>query len=291
MRIAFLGLGAMGMPMAANIARAGHDLIVWNRSRKPLAGFDGAAPPFAASPAQAVRDVDAVITMLADDRAVEQVVHQGGLLDALPPDAVHVASSTVGIATARRLAEAHTARHRAYVAAPVFGRPDMAQAQKLWVLAAGDPQSIDRARSLLEAIGRGITEFGDTPWHANLVKLSGNLMLASMLETFGEAHALMRKAEIDPRTFAEAVNAMFQSPVYANYGRLTAERLHEPALFKAKLGLKDLRLALAAADEFGVPMPVAGLARDTLLAAIAHGGADKDWSVLAREAQHRAGLD
>ena len=291
MRVAFLGLGAMGMPMAANIAKAGHDLIVWNRSRKQFVGFDGTAPPFAASPAEAVRDVDAAITMLADDFALEQVMHQGGLLDALPPDAVHVATSTVGIATARRLAEAHAARQRAYVAAPVFGRPDMAQAQKLWTLAAGDPQAITKIRPLLEAIGRGVTEFGNTPWHANLVKLSGNLMLASMLETFGEAQALMRKAEIDPRNFVEAVNAMFQSPVYANYGKLTAEHQHEPALFKAKLGLKDLRLALAAADEFGVPMPVVDLAHNTLLSAMAHGGADKDWSVLAGEAQHRAGLD
>lgn len=290
MRIAFLGLGAMGMPMAANLAKAGHNLVVWNRSRKPLSGFDAAAPRVADSPAEAARDAEAVLTMLADDHALEAVVHDGGLLRALPPDAIHVSMSSIGIATARRLAEAHQAADRTYVAAPVFGRPDMAQAQKLWVLAAGDPRAVSRVRSLLEAVGRGISEFGATPWHANLVKLSGNLMLASMLESFGEAHALMRKAEIDPKLFVEAVNAMFQSPVYANYGALTAERRHEPALFKAKLGLKDLRLALAAADEFSVPMPALELVRDNLLGAIAHGGADKDWSVLAMEAQHRAGL-
>lgn len=291
MRVAFLGLGAMGMPMAANIAKAGHDLVVWNRSHKPLAGFDGTGPPVAGSPAEAAADAEAVVTMLADDSAVEAVVHQGGLLKALRPDAVHVAMSTIGIATARRLAEAHAAANRAYVAAPVFGRPDMAQARKLWVLAAGDARAVARVRPVLESVGRGITELGDTPWHANLVKVGGNLMLAAMLESFGEAHALMRKADIDPKQFAEAMTAMFQSPVYANYGMLTAERRHEPALFKARLGLKDLRLALAAADEFEVPMPVAELARDNLLGAIAHGGADKDWSVLAMEAQHRAGLN
>jgi 3-hydroxyisobutyrate dehydrogenase-like beta-hydroxyacid dehydrogenase len=289
MRVAFLGLGAMGMPMAANIAKAGHSLVLWNRSRKPLVGFDSGASSFAASPAEAVRDADAAVTMLADDKALESVVN-GGLLDALPAQAVHVSMSTIGIDTARRLAEAHAARSRSYVAAPVFGRPDVAQAQKLWVAAAGDPRAIDRIRPLLQAVGRGITEFGPIPWQANLAKLGGNLMLATMLETFGEAYALMRKAEIEPKRFLEAINAVFQSPVYANYGAIAAERAHEPALFKAKLGLKDLRLALSAADALGVPVPAVELARDNLLGAIAHGGAEKDWSILAHEAQHRAGL-
>jgi 3-hydroxyisobutyrate dehydrogenase-like beta-hydroxyacid dehydrogenase len=290
MRVAFLGLGAMGMPMAANIAKAGHDLVLWNRSHKTPTGFGDKTPPVAATPADAVRDVEVAVTMLADDHAVESVV-QGGLLEALPAQAVHVSMSTIAITTARRLADAHAAEGRRYVAAPVFGRPDVAQAQKLWIAAAGDAQDLARVRPVLQAIGRGITEFGPIPWHANLAKLGGNLMLATMLETFGEAYALMRKADIEPTQFLDVVKAVFQSPVYANYGAIAAERTHEPALFKASLGLKDLRLALAAADAFGVPVPAVELARDNLLAAIAHGGGDKDWSVLALEAQHRAGLD
>jgi 3-hydroxyisobutyrate dehydrogenase-like beta-hydroxyacid dehydrogenase len=289
MRVACLGLGEMGMAMASNIARAGHDLVVWNRTRKPLTRFDR-APSIATSPADAVRDAEVAVTMLADDAAVREVVLRQGMLDALRPDGVHVSCSTISIAAARELTEQQRAKSRAYVAAPVMGRPDMAQAQKLWIVAAGDAEALRRVRPVLEAMGRGITELGETPWHANLVKLGNNMMLASLLETLGEAYALMRKGGVDPRQFLEVANNVFQSPVYANYGAIAAERKHEPALFKAPLGLKDLRLALAAADELNVPLPVASLAHDNLIAAIAHFGTEKDWSVMALEAQHRAGL-
>jgi 3-hydroxyisobutyrate dehydrogenase-like beta-hydroxyacid dehydrogenase len=286
MRVAFLGLGGMGMAMAANIAKAGHDVIVWNRTRKSPDGFDAKV---AGSIAEAVGEAEVAATMLADDHAVESVV-KDGLLDALAPDAVHVSMSTIGIATARRLTASHQARDRAYVAAPVFGRPDMAAPQKLWVATAGPAAAVEKVRPVLQAVGRGITEYGEEPWHANLVKLGNNMMLGAMLETFGEVYALMRKAGIEPQRFLEAANSLFQSPVYANYGGMAAERRHEPALFKAPLGLKDMRLGLAAADEFGVPMPLMGVVRDSLLQAIAQGGADKDWSVLALAAQERAGL-
>ncbi len=290
MRVAFLGLGTMGVPMAVNMAKAGHDLVLWNRSRRPTHGFDGATPPFAATPAEALQGVDAAVTMLGDDQAVHDVVLRVGLLDALPPDAVHVSMSTIGVATARHLTEMHVAKHQAFVSAPVFGRPDMARTRKLWVAAAGPDAALARVRPLLEAVGRGITVVGATPWHANLVKLGNNMMLGGMLEAFGEVYALMRKAGVAPQIFLEAANELFQSPIYANYGAITAERRHEPALFRAPLGLKDLRLALAAAEDLAVPLPLAGLACDTLEAAIAHGGAEKDWSVLASEAQRRAGL-
>jgi 3-hydroxyisobutyrate dehydrogenase-like beta-hydroxyacid dehydrogenase len=291
MRVAFLGLGAMGMPMAANIAKAGHTLVVWNRTPKKFVSSEGPMPSVAETLAEAVENAEVVVTMLANDAAVEDIVEHQGLLNALRPDAVHVSMSMVGIGTARRLTERHKAARRAYVAAPVLGRPDVAQAQKLWVLAAGEARARDYVRPTLQAIGRGITDVSDIPWHANLVKLADNMMLASMLETFGEAYALMRKADVDPAKFQESVNSLFQSPVYANYGAITAERSHQPALFKAPLGLKDLRLVLAAAEELEVPLPAVGLAHDNLLAAIAGGDGDKDWSVLAREAQRRAGLN
>jgi len=287
MRVAFLGLGSMGMPMAANIAKAGHQLVLWNRSRRELRGFEGTPPPFAGSPAEAAQRAEAVITMLADDNAVEEVVLRQGLLDAMPADAVHVSMSTIGIATARRLAEAFAQKQRAYVAAPVSGRPDVAEQAKLWVVAAGEAKALVKVRPLLEAVGRGITEFGEVPWHANLAKLGNNVMLAAMLETFGEVNALLRKGGVDPKRFLEAANNLFQSPVYANYGAMAAEERYEPPLFQAKLGLKDLRLALAASHELAMPMPIASLASDSLLSAIAHGGGGKDWSVLASEAQRR----
>lgn len=289
MKVAFIGLGLMGMPIAVNIARAGHDLSVWNRSPRPLEAFGAQAPRVAATPREAAEGAEAVVTMLADDAALEQVV-QGGLLDGLPPGAVHVAMSTVSIATARRITDLHAASGRGYVAAPVFGRPDAAAAANLWVLLAGAPDQRDRVRPLLGAVGRGMSEFGDEPWRANLVKLGNNFVLAAMLETLGEAVALMRKAGVPPQDFLDAVNGLFQSPVYANYGRQIAEGRDQPALFKASLGLKDVRLALAAADELGVPMPLAGLAHDGLLSAVAQGRGDADWSVLARIVQERAGL-
>jgi len=289
MKVAFLGLGAMGLPMAVNLARSGHRLTLWNRSDRPLEGFGETRPVRARSIAEAVHDAEAVITMLADDAAVEAVVH-GGLLEALPERAVHVGMSTVGTDTARRVTEAHRQRGRAYVAAPVFGRPDVARAAQLWIVAAGPAEARTRVGPLFEAIGRGVSDFGDEPWHANLVKLGNNFLLAAMLEAVGEACALMRKADIDPKAFVETANAIFQSPVYANYGGAVAEGRSEPALFKAVLGLKDLRLALRAADELAVPMPAASVAHDSLLSAVAHGQGDKDWTVLGETARQRAGL-
>lgn len=289
MKVAFIGLGLMGLPIAVNLARAGHALTVWNRSPRPLDAFGDHAPAVAAGPRDAAGGAEVVFTMLADDPALEQVV-EGGLLDGLGPDAVHVAMSTVSIATARRMTALHAGRGRAYVAAPVFGRPDAAADARLWVLLAGPAEARVRVRPLLEAVGRGVQEFGDEPWRANLVKLANNFILAAMLETLGEAVALVRKAGIPPQDFLDAVNGLFQSPVYANYGRQIAEGRHEPALFKATLGLKDVRLALAAADELGVPMPLAGLAHDGLLSAVAQGRGDADWSVLAQIIQERAGL-
>lgn len=289
MKVAFLGLGAMGMPMAANIAKAGHALTAWNRSRKDLEGFGSAPATVADSVSQAVRGAEVVVSMLADDAAVEHVTREG-LLDALAPEAVHAGASTVGIDTAKRLNALHEAKGRAYVAAPVIGRPDMAVAKKLWIISAGPAAARARARPVLEAMGRGVTEIGDAPWQASLVKLGNNFMLAAMLEAMGEAYALMRKAGIRPQDFAEIVNNAFQSPTYANYGAIIAEERFSPALFRLPLGLKDVRLVLAAADEFGVPMPTANAAHDNLLTAKARGDADLDWAVLARAAQARAGL-
>jgi 3-hydroxyisobutyrate dehydrogenase-like beta-hydroxyacid dehydrogenase len=228
MKVAFLGLGSMGAPMAANLARGGHDLVVWNRSARQPEGFD-APPRRAGSIGESVRGAEVAVTMLADDAAVDAVV-AGGLLDALAGGAVHLSMSTISIAAARRLAEAHLARGRDYVAAPVFGRPDIAAAGKLWIALAGPAAGCARVRPLLDAMGRGVTELGETAWHANLVKLGNNLLLAAMIEALGETIAMMRKAGVEPARFLDAVGAVFASPVYANYGRQIAERRHEPAV-------------------------------------------------------------
>lgn len=281
----------MGSGMARNLLRAGHQVAAYNRSRAKAEALalDGAS--VAESPAGASQGCDAVMTMLADDAAVEHVVTgPGGIAGALPQSAVHLSCSTISTALARRLAALHAERGQGFLSTPVFGRPDAAEAKKLLVVAAGAPDLIERCRPLFDAIGRQTFVAGAEPWQANAVKLCGNFMLASMLETFGEAYATLRKAGVDPHLFLETMNALFGSPVYANYGRIVADQQFEPAGFALRLGLKDVRLVLETAQECASPMPIASLVRDHLLSAVAQGQAELDWSSVARVSARNAGL-
>ncbi|HEY1337816.1 MAG TPA: NAD(P)-dependent oxidoreductase [Bryobacteraceae bacterium] len=287
MKIGFIGLGRMGSGMAHNLLRAGHALVVYNRSRAKAEPLAGEGARVAASPAEASRDADAVFTMLSDDRAVEEVVFgKDGIAAALP--GVHISSSTISTALARRLTATHGPKHN--ISAPVFGRPDAAEAKKLIVVAAGDAEQLERCRPLFDAIGRATFVAGAEPWQANAVKLCGNFMIASMIETFGEAYATLRKSGVDPHLFLETMNALFGSPVYANYGKIIADRKFEPAGFALKLGLKDVRLALETAFECSAPMPFASVLRDRLLTAMAQGQAEMDWSSVTDVAAGEAGL-
>ncbi len=290
MKVAFLGLGNMGLPMARNLARAGHQVTVYNRTAKraELLGSDVA---HVTSPRDAAAGAEVAVTMLADDDAVEHVVFgEKGLMAGLAKDAVHTSMSTISVALARRLADAHGAAGQRYVSAPVFGRPEAAEAAKLWVVAAGARDSIARCRPIFDAVGQGVFELGDDPVAANVAKLAGNFTLAAMIETLGEAYALVRGAGIEPKQFLEIVNgALFKSPVYQNYGTIIAERRFEPAGFRLKLGLKDVRLALAAAESEAVPLPLASLIRDHFLSAIAHGDAERDWAAVTTVSERAAG--
>jgi 3-hydroxyisobutyrate dehydrogenase-like beta-hydroxyacid dehydrogenase len=284
MNVAFIGLGNMGSAMARNLLRAGHELTVYNRTREKAAAIGARV---ATSPAEACRDCEAVFTMLADDRAVEEVFFgNDGLQSAMKAETIHISSSTISTALARRLASAHAAT----VSAPVFGRPDAAEAKRLLVVAAGQPALVERCRPLFDAIGRGTFVAGAEPWQANAVKLCGNFMIASMLETFGEAFATLRKANVDPHLFLEVMNALFASPVYANYGRMAADQQFEPAGFALRLGLKDVRLALETAEECVSPMPMASLLRDRFLDAMAHGQDALDWCSIVKVSARSAGL-
>jgi 3-hydroxyisobutyrate dehydrogenase-like beta-hydroxyacid dehydrogenase len=281
----------MGSAMARNLIRAGHQVAVFNRTRGKAEELAAEGARLAEAPAEACRGVEAAITMLADDRAVEEIVFgEAGLANGLARGAVHVSSSTISTALARRLAAGHAARGQFYLSAPVFGRPDAAEQGKLVVVAGGAAAAIERCRPLFEAVGRQTEVAGAEPWQANALKLCGNFMIASMLESFAEAIAALRKSAVDPHVFLETMNALFASPVYANYGRIIAEERFEPAGFALKLGLKDLRLALETAAEVASPMPLASLVRDHMLAAMAQGQADLDWSSLARTAARNAGL-
>jgi 3-hydroxyisobutyrate dehydrogenase-like beta-hydroxyacid dehydrogenase len=289
MKLAFIGAGNMGAPMARNLLRAGHTVTVYNRTREhaePLRR-DGAA--LADSPADAARAVEAVITMLADDSAVEQVAQ--GIFGTLVPGAVHLGMSTISVALSRRLAEAHAGRGQNYVAAPVFGRPSAAETAQLWIVAAGAAPQVERCRPVFDAVGRGASVVGADPWLANVVKLSGNFLIAAMLESLGESFALVRKSGVDAGQFLEIINtALFNSPLYVNYGGAVAKEQFEPAGFKLRLGFKDLRLAQEAAASATVPMPLAGVLRDRFLAALARGEGDLDWASVARISAVQAGL-
>ncbi len=277
----------MGSAMARNLLRAGHDVTVYNRSREKAEALTSDGARVAATPAEAVRSAEAALTMLADDAAVRQVVFgEEGIARAMRAGAVHVSHSTISTALARELSSAG----HAFVSAPVFGRPDAAEAKKLIVVAAGADEALERCRPVFDAVGRQTVIAGTEPWQANAVKLCGNFMIASMLEAFSEAYALMRKAGIDPHTFLEAMNGLFASPVYASYGSLVADERFEPAGFALKLGLKDANLALATAQECAAPMPIASVVRDRLLAALANGQGDMDWSSIARVSARNAGL-
>lgn len=291
MKVGFIGVGNMGLPMARNLLRAGHSLTVHNRTpgRAEQIAADGAT--VVSSPSEAARDAEVVVTMLADDQALRSVIFGQGVLEAMAPGAIHLGMSTIGVACSRQLAEAHAAAGQGYVAGPVFGRPDAAAAARLWVVAAGAAQYIEACRPLMEAMGRAVSVVGADPWVANVVKVTGNLLIASTIEALGEAFALQRKWGVEPRAFLEVVNgALFNSPLYANYGGLIADERYEPAGFRLRLGLKDTRLALEAADAVSVPLPLASLLRDHFLAAVANGKGEMDWAALALLAAENAGL-
>ena len=292
MKLGFVGLGSMGLAMAETLLSAGHELTVYNRTRQRAQPLHEAGARIAVTPAQAARDAEIVISMLSDDAAVEGVTFGAdGILAELPAGAVHVSSSTISVTLSDRLSAAHSAAGRGYVSAPVFGRPVAAAAKKLWVLAAGAPNDVERALPVLQALGRGVTRLGDVASSANVVKLSGNFLIASMLESLGEAFALTRKAGIPAATFAELFANVFgqSSTIFENYAAAIAQENFEPG-FKVGLALKDLRLALAAAETLHVPLPVASVVRDSLVAALAQGQGELDWSVIARLAAERAGL-
>ncbi len=281
----------MGSGMAQNLLRAGNEVSVYNRSREKAEALSKNGARVADSPSDACLDAQAVFTMLADDAAVERVVFgEQGIASVLRKDAVHISSSTISTALARRLAAEHATRGQGYLSAPVFGRPEAAEGKKLLVVVAGKHGLVERCTPLFDAIGRQTFVIGAAPWQANALKLCGNFMIASMLEAFSEAFATLRKADVPPHAFLEIVSNLFGSPVYSNYGRLIADGKFEPVGFALHLGLKDVRLVLQTAEECAAPMPLASLIRDQFLSAMAHGQAEQDWASVAKVAARNAGL-
>ena len=290
MRVGFIGLGHMGAAMAANLVKAGHEVTVYNRTPDRTRALAAVGARVATRVSDASRG-DAVMTMLANDEAVEAVVLGAeGVIASLRPGALHVSTSTISVALSQRLSEEHAKHGQRYVAAPVFGRPDAAAAAQLVIVAGGEKSAVEAARPLLEATARKVFVIGAAPQSANLVKLSGNFLNASVIESLGEAFALIGKGGIDRQRYLEILGTLFNVPAYNIYGALIASGRFEPPGFAAPLGQKDIRLLLAAADELGVPMPVAGLLRDRFLRLLAHGGERVDWSAIGGLAAQDAGL-
>lgn len=291
MDIGFIGLGHMGAGIAARLLKPGRALKVWNRSPEPVARLVAEGAAAAASPADAL-DVDIAFSMLASDEVIEAVVVGSGALDKARAGLIHVNLATVSVAFARRMDELHKARGLSYVAAPVLGRPDVAAAGQLNALCAGAPDAVARVRPLLEEFTRGVWPLGDDPVRANVVKLACNFSLASMIETLGEAGALVAAYGVEPGDLYEIMTGtLFAAPAYKTYGDLIANARFLPAGFKLPLGLKDVRLALQAAEAQDTPLPIASLLRDHFIEAIATGHADKDWSALAAGAFRRGGRE
>jgi 3-hydroxyisobutyrate dehydrogenase-like beta-hydroxyacid dehydrogenase len=291
MKVGFVGLGNMGSGIAANLIRAGHEVTVYNRTSSKVEPLVKQGAKAAARVADACQG-EAVITMLADDPAVEGIVFgDGGIAAELQKGATHISMSTISVALANRMAAAHAERGQRYVSAPVFGRPEAAAAAKLFVVVAGPDEAVNRCVPLLEAIGQKTFRFGQNPAEANLIKLSGNFLITTVIESLAEALALVSKAGIDRHQYLDFLTStLFAAPVYKTYGGIIADRKFEPVGFAAPLGFKDNRLVLEAAQTLRVPLPLASLIYNRFLTLLAQGGEHLDWAAISRIASEEAGL-
>lgn len=292
MKVGFIGLGNMGSAIARNLIKTGHTLTVYNRTRSRSERFASMGARIAETPSEAAADAEVLITMLADDAAVEAVIFApGNAIQALPAGAIHIYMSTISVDLSRNMEKAHTQRQQHYLAAPVFGRPDAAAAGKLFIVAAGPSEQIERCRPLFDAIGQKTFIAGEEAHAANVIKLAGNFLITTVIESLAEAFAFGRKFGVDPHAFLDILTeSLFAAPVYRNYGNMVASDKFEPAGFKLPLGFKDNRLLLSAAEAATVPMPMASLVHDRFVAALALGLGESDWAAIARVSYENAGL-
>jgi 3-hydroxyisobutyrate dehydrogenase-like beta-hydroxyacid dehydrogenase len=278
MKIAFLGLGKMGKAIAGRLLASGHSLTVWNRTPGSEQELTALGATKSASPAEAVRDADVVMTMLFDDAAHETVLLGGEVLDAMRPGALHISLATISVALSERLAAEHTRRGQAFVAAPVFGRPNVAAEGRLWIVAAGEAGALAKARPLLETLSRGITIVGAEPRQAHAMKLGGNFLISAMIQGLCDGCVYAESQGIDPATFLEtANNALFQSPFYAAYSKVMLQPPSAPGATVA-LGAKDLRLLRESAAARNKRLRLADGLADVFEEALASGIAEEDWA-------------
>jgi 3-hydroxyisobutyrate dehydrogenase-like beta-hydroxyacid dehydrogenase len=290
--VGFIGLGLMGAPMAANLIKAGYGLTVYNRTVEKAKPLGDAGAKVASAPAGTASQGGIVVTMVADDRVLEQVTTgPDGFGERLGEGGVHLSMSTISPETSRRLAGWHAHRGSQYVAAPVFARPPAAAAGKMWIVQSGPAAAKERVRPLLSAMGQGSFDFGEEPGAANVVKLAGNFLIGCVLEALAEAQTLAQKNGVDRRALADFLTqTIFACPVYQNYAPIIAAGRTDQIGFALRLGLKDARLVQAIAESSQTPMPFASIVHDRLVSAVAKGRGDADWSALGLNVSEDAGL-
>lgn len=291
MKLGFIGLGSMGGGMATRLLDAGHDLTVYNRTPEKMRPLVDRGARGAKHVREAC-EADIVFTMLSDDTALQKAAFGlNGLIENQQEGAIHVSCSTISVSLSAKLSKAHDEKSQGYVSTPVFGRPDAAAAGKLYLVTAGRPDLVERLQPLFDVLGQQTFFVSEEPEKANLVKLSGNFLIATVIESLGEAMALAEKGGVDRHQYLDILTStLFDIPVYRNYGSMVAERRFEPAGFAAHLGQKDIRLALAAAEELQVPLPFASILRDRFIELAANGKGELDWSVIGSLAAKNAGL-
>jgi 3-hydroxyisobutyrate dehydrogenase-like beta-hydroxyacid dehydrogenase len=278
MRIGFIGLGSMGTAMALNLVKAGHDVRAWNRSK--VAQNDLPGVTLVEHPAGAFQG-DAVFTMLSDDQAIREVILDTGLLAGTPPGLTHAVTSTISIAFARELALLHEEAGLGYVSAPVLGRPTVAASGQLNILAAGKADAVAAVEPALASLGRKVWKLGENPAQANAAKLACNMMIAMAIGAMAEGVVLTESAGLDRASFFELIlGTLFSGRAYESYSAQITERSFEPG-FKARLALKDMRLATEASNEIGRRLPMLEAVREGLGKAVSAGLGEKDWSIMA----------
>jgi len=289
--IGFIGLGAMGEGMAINLLAAGYAVQVYNRSAEKIAPLLSKGATASATPKLAATGADFVITMLSNDAVLESLtLGDDGLLAGMKEGAIHLSMSTVSPDISRRLSEIHTQHKTHYVTSPVFGRPEMAATKKLWICTSGNPAALAKAKPVQEAMSQGIFEFGEDAGAANIVKLSGNFMIASCMEVLGEVATLVEKNGISPEAVLGMLSStIFACPMYQRYSDIVLKQDFEPG-FKMELAFKDMNLAQTVALKSATPMPFLSIVQQRMLSGIAEGRAQNDWSALSLSARRDAGL-
>jgi len=289
MKIGFIGLGRMGGHVAANLLKAGHHVTVFNRSQGPVQELVAKGAVAARAPQDAVQG-DAVFSMLSNDQVMREIGLAGPLLEKAAKGLIHVNLATISVAFAKELSAAHHKCGLAYISAPVFGRPEMAEQAALVLVAGGDAAALATMQPVFDKIGARTVAM-DAPEKANLFKIAGNFMIAAELESIGEAFALLRKGGVDPALFHDVLSGrLFTGAVFKGYGTMVLNRTYEPAGFALTLGLKDVNLARSAAEGLGVTMPTAELLKTQYDQAIAWGWQDKDWAAIGEVPAKKAGI-